>query len=207
MVFRKQNRNVRRGRRNGSRRQNISADVRLLTFDTTVYHGREEIGPFPAGNAGFTVSSNVINLSVTSQLSGFASLFSEYRFTRMEFIYVPIAATSTLGTVFVSYSSDIGTGAPGSLTAVSSRGLSFQIPGTNSFSTMPSVRRNISNLQNVLTIPRSYNNLAWYRTRTSLGVSDMNSVGIIHYGTNLVQTGVIPGLLYIDYTLVLRSHI
>lgn len=208
MVTRGRNRVRRPGRK---RRQGIPVtarnDQRLLSFDTTVYHGREEINPFPAGNAGFTVSSNVVNMSMTTQLLLFQSLFSEFRFSRLEFIYVPSSATTTLGEMFISYSNDVHAGAPASITAVSSRGLSIQVPGTNAFVTMPSVRRRISELNNVLTIPRSYNNLTWFRCNTAAGVTDFNSVGIVHYGTQSVQNGVIPGTLWFDYTVICRSHV
>jgi len=206
MVFRNRRR---RARQFPSRRRRTTPrnDQRLLTFDTNVYHGRELVSQFSAGNAAFTVSSLVVNMNLTNQLIDFSALYSMYRFTRLNFIYVPSASSSTLGQSYISYSDDIFTSAPASIVAAVSRGLSIQVPGTNTLVTLPSARKPISELPNVLSIPRSYNNLKWYRTDMSPGVNDMNSSGVVFYGTQGVQSGVVPGQLWLSYTVVLRSHI
>lgn len=195
---------VRRGRRSSPR------IPRILNADTLVYHGREEVAAFTAGNAGFQVNSLVVNMALTSQLTTLAALYSEYHFTNLRWIFLSEESqNSNLGTVYISYSNDVHATAPGSLASVIQRPLSIQIPllmtaGISIQEAMVNMRRSFVN---ALDIPRAYNNVAWYRTNTAAGVTDLNSTGIVHYGSQAVASGNTPGILFLVYTVVFRSHI
>ncbi len=182
----------------------------LYTFDTMVYHGKELVGNFPTGNGAFVNALAEINPALTSQLSTLGALFSEYRFTKMRFVFVSEETqNSNLGTVYMSYSNDITAVAPTAISDVTQRALSIRFPlaQTNSLSLQESMDNPRRSFPNVLDVPRSYNRYEWFRTNTSGGLSDTNTSGLLFFGDNGVANGNTPGALYFMYTIVFRSHL
>jgi hypothetical protein len=188
--------------KNTKRNKRVKQKIpRQMSSPVTVFERTLRLADFPPSVDGVFIAQTVtVNNLFIQPCAELSKVFSQYRFTMLNFIYQPLKSVLEVGNIFLAFDSRIDIGPPRTIDDVMGKPLYklTQACNTNFSQTNGSNRG--------LLISRSVNQFTWYECAVPNGaLEETNTMGLLFFGGDQTQIGSSVGHLSVHFRIVFRN--
>jgi hypothetical protein len=185
-------------RRRAANRRVIPRSIRIpaTTLERTV-----RLSDFPLSNDSIFISAQfALNNFLTPEIAAVSQVFTEYRYTHLNFFFQSIRDSNELGNAFIAFDPRANIGPPNDIDDVIGKPLYYITPAANF------VRTQTNSTRRGLTLTRSVSQLNWYQCFVNGDTPSLqNTLGTLFFGGDHTSAGVNIGHLNVHYRVSFRN--